>query len=125
MLQGKGSTIITLQRQSVSLKNYSVAESMEVQAYKTVKADGTRWVPHMQRALNILLSKNFQVVVLHFQHTSQARDASKQMQGRAVNYSKKFTSNKFVAIMHLLHDIVDALSKVGLSFQEDGITISR
>ena len=79
----------------------------------------------MQRALNILLSKNFQVVVLHFQHTSQARDASNQMQGRAVNYSKKFTSYKFVAIMHLLLDIVDALSKVSLSFQEDGITISR
>ena len=79
----------------------------------------------MQRAPSILLSKNFQVVVLHFQHTSQARDASKQMQGRAVNYSKKFTSYKFVAIMHLLLDIVDALSKVSLSFQEDGVTISR
>lgn len=102
-----------------------LAESMEVRAYKAIKADGTRWVPHMQRALNILLSKNFQVVVLHFQHTSQARDASNQMQGRAVNYSKKFTSYKFVAIMHLLLDIVDALSKVSLSFQEDGITISR
>ena len=102
-----------------------LAESMEVRAYEAIKADGTRWVPHMQRALNILLSKNFQVVVLHFQHTSQARDASNQMQGRAVNYSKKFTSYKFVAIMHLLLDIVDALSKVSLSFQEDGITISR
>ena len=102
-----------------------LAESMEVRAYKAIKADGTRWVPHMQRALNILLSKNFQVVVLHFQHTSQARDASNQMQGRAVNYSKKFTSYKFVAIMHLLLDIVDALSKVSLSFQEDGIIISR
>lgn len=78
-----------------------LAESMEVRAYKAIKADGTRWVPHMQRALNILLSKNFQVVVLHFQHTSQARNASNQMQGRAVNYSKKFTSYKFVAIMHL------------------------
>ena len=38
-----------------------LAESMEVRAYKAIKADGTRWVPHMQRALNILLSKNFQV----------------------------------------------------------------
>ena len=52
-----------------------LAESMEVRAYKAVKADDTRC--------------------------------------------------KFVAIMHLLLDIVDALSKVSLSFQEDGITISR
>lgn len=49
-----------------------LAERLEVPAYKAVKADGTRWVPHLQRALNILLSKNFQVVVLHLQHTSQA-----------------------------------------------------
>ena len=102
-----------------------LAERLEVRAYKAVKADGTRWVPHLQRALNILLSKSFQVVVLHFQHTSQARDASAQMQGRAMNYSKKLTRYKFVAVMHLLLDIVDALSKVNLSFQEDEITISR
>ena len=31
-----------------------VAESMEVRAYKAVKADGTRWVPHLQRALSVL-----------------------------------------------------------------------
>lgn len=65
-----------------------LVESMEVRAYKAVKGDGTRWVPHIQRTLNILLLKNFEVVVLHFQHTSQARDASKQMQGRAVQGSK-------------------------------------
>ena len=65
-----------------------LVESMEVRGYKAVKADSTRWVLHMQRALNILLSKNFGVVVLHFQHTSQARHASKQMQGRAVQGSK-------------------------------------
>ena len=34
-----------------------VAEGMEVRAYKAVKVDGTRWVPHMQRALNILSVK--------------------------------------------------------------------
>ena len=48
-----------------------------------------------------------------------------EVQGRAVNYSKKLTSYKFVAVIHLLLDIVGALSKVSLSFQEDGKTISR
>lgn len=55
-----------------------IAKSMEVRAYEANKADGTRWVLHLQRALNIFSSKNFQVLVLHFQHTSQARDASAQ-----------------------------------------------
>ena len=29
-----------------------LAESMQVRAYKAVKADGTRWVPHLKRALD-------------------------------------------------------------------------
>ena len=32
-----------------------LAESMQVKAYKAVKADGTRWVPYLKRALDILL----------------------------------------------------------------------
>lgn len=73
-----------------------VAESMQVRAYKAVKADGTRWVPHLKRALDALLSKNYYTVVSHLQHTSQARDASITMQGRASNYYQKFISFKFL-----------------------------
>lgn len=61
-----------------------LAEGMQVKAYKAVKADGTR--PHLKRALDILLLKNFYTVVTHLQHTSQARDASVTMQGRVSNY---------------------------------------
>ena len=66
-----------------------LAETMQVRAYKAVKADGTRWVPHLKRALRVLLLKNYYMVVTHLQHTSQARDSSTTMQGRASNYSKK------------------------------------
>ena len=62
-----------------------VAESMQVKAYKAVKADGTRWVSHLKRALDVLFSKHYYMVVSHLQHTSQARDASITMQGRASN----------------------------------------
>ena len=55
---------------------------MEVRAYKAVKADGTRWVPHLQQALSVLLLKNYKVVVMHLQHAAEARDSSAQMQGR-------------------------------------------
>ena len=102
-----------------------IAESMEVRSYKAVKANGTRWIPDLQRALSVHLLKNFQVIVMHLQHVSQRRDASLQIQGRAHNYSKKLTSYKFVAVLHLLLDIVGALSKVSLTFQEDRLTISR
>ena len=102
-----------------------VAESMEVRAYKAVKADGTRWVPHLQRALSVLLLKNYKVVLMHLQHAAEVRDSSAQMQGRAQNYSGKLASFKFLSLMHLLLDIVEAISKVSLAFQEDGISISR
>ena len=36
-----------------------IAESMEVRAYKAAKANGTRWVLHLQRTLSVLLLKNF------------------------------------------------------------------
>ena len=102
-----------------------VAESMEVRAYKAVKADGTRWVPHLQQALSVLLFKNYKVVVMHLQHATEVRDSSAQMQGRAWKYSGKLANFKFLPLMHLLLDIVEGISKVSLAFQEDGISISR
>ena len=82
-----------------------LAESMQGRAYKAVKADGTRWVPHLKRALDIVLSKNYYTVVSHMQHTSQARDASITIQGRASNYCKKLISYKFLLFLNLLLDI--------------------
>ena len=61
---------------------------------KPTKADGTRWVPHLLRALKILLDKNFSVLVSHFEHTAEARDSSAIMQGRAKNVTKKLKSYK-------------------------------
>ena len=102
-----------------------VAESIQVRAYKAVKADGTRWVPPLKRALDVLLSKNYYTVVSHLQHTSQARDASITMQGRASNYCQKLVSFKFLLFLHLLLDIVTAISKLSLQFQENKISISQ
>jgi len=96
---------------------------MQVKAYKAVKADGTRGVPHFKRALDVLLLKNYYSVVTHLQHTSQARDSSVTMQGRASNYCKKLVSYKFLFFLHLLLDIVTAISKLSLQFQDDKIAI--
>ena len=105
-----------------------LAESMQVRAYKAVKADGTRWLPHLKRALDIVLLKNYYTVVSHLQHTLQARDASITMQGRASNYCKKLVSYmyKFLLFLNLLFDsIVTAISKLSLQFQEDKMSISQ
>ena len=46
----------------------------------------------LHRALQVLLCKNYKIIVLRFEHASQARDSSAEMQGRATNYSKKLKS---------------------------------
>ena len=103
-----------------------LAEGMQVRAYKAVKADGTRWVPHLKRALDVLLSKNYYTVVSHLHDTSQAWDASITMQGRASNYCKKLVSYKFLLFLNLLLDIVTAIiTKLSLQFQEDKMSISQ
>ena len=47
------------------------------------------------------------------------------MQGRASNYRKKLVSYKFLLFLHLLLDIVTAISKLSLQFQDDKISISQ
>lgn len=101
-----------------------LAELMDERAYKAVKADGSRWIPHLERALNVLLTKNYKCIVMHFQHASQARDSSAEMQGRATNYAKKLTSYVFVKFLHFLLDIIQQVSKVSLVFQRDDSTIA-
>lgn len=95
-----------------------LAAMMGERAYKAVKADGSRWIPHLKRALKVLLTKNYKLVVTHFHH------ASAKMQGTATNCGKKLTRYLFVKFLHLLLDIVEQVSKVYLVFQREEGTIA-
>ena len=101
-----------------------LAESMDAKAYKCIKADGSRWVTHLFQALQVLLCKNYRIIVIHFEHALQARDSRAQMQGRAKNYSKKLKSFEFLKFMHLLLDVINEVSKASLFFQRDDVTVS-
>ena len=72
----------------------------------------------------MLLTKNFKLIVMHFQHVSEARDSSAEMQGRATNYAKKLTSYPFVKFLHFLLDVIQQVSKVSLVFQRDNSAIA-
>jgi len=89
-----------------------LAEAMEVNVGKPTRADGTRWVPHFLRAIQVLVGKNYKVIVAHFENTVQARDSFIEMQGRAKNAHKKLTSFKFLLYFHLLWDIAVEISSL-------------
>jgi len=63
-----------------------LAESIMVRAYKAV-----RWALHLKQALNVLLLKNYYMVVSHLQYTSQARDASITMLGKRPITAKRWS----------------------------------
>jgi len=94
---------------------------MEVNVGKPTRADGTRWVPHFWQAIQVLVGKNYKVIVAHFENTAQARDSSIEMQGRAKNVHKKLTSFKFLLYFHLLWDIAVEISRVSLAFQRNEV----
>ena len=102
-----------------------MAEAMEIKVGKPTKASGTRWVPHLLRALAVLLQKNFQAIVSHFEHTAEARDSSAEIQGRGGNLSKKLKAYKFQLHLHSMWDILEEISKISLIFQKDTISISQ
>ncbi|XP_068756409.1 zinc finger protein 862-like [Montipora capricornis] len=102
-----------------------MAEATEIKVGKPTKASGTRWVPHLLRALAVLLQKNFPGIVSHFEHTAEARDSSAEMQGRGRNLAEKLKAYKFQLHLHLLWDMVEEISKMSLIFQKDAISISQ
>ena len=102
-----------------------MAEAMEIKVGKPTKASGTRWVPHLLRALAVLLQKKFQAIVSHFEHRAETRDSSAEMQGRGSNLSEKLKAYKFQLHLHLMWDILEEISKISLIFQKDTISISQ
>lgn len=71
------------------------------------------------------MTKNYNLVVTHFQHASKAQDSSSKMQSTATNCGKKLTRYLIVKFLHLLRDIWQQISKVSHVFprEEDTITI--
>ena len=96
---------------------------MNERAYKCVTTDGSRWVLLLHRALQVILCKNYKIIVLHFEHASQARDRGAEIQGRPTNYFKTFNSFKLFKFMHLLLDVIKEVSKASLLFQRDDVTV--
>ena len=72
-------------RTLISRVFYIIRMVMVEKIQKSGNLKGTRWVPHLHRALKIFL-KDFKVIHFHFHNTVAAGTSSIEMQGRA----KKF-----------------------------------
>ena len=82
----------------------------QLQVWKPTNLGGTRWLPHLQRALVTLL-KNYKPLLQHMEHTIQAKASSADMLGRARNLVDTLTDFRLLLFVHLVLDILDTLSR--------------
>lgn len=83
---------------------------MEVKVWKPTNLGGTRWLPHIEKALTTVL-KNFRALMAHLQHTSEGGSASADMTGRAKQASRLLGDHKQLLFIHLILDILKTLSR--------------
>ena len=102
----------------------AISVVMEEKVLKPVRAVGTRWTPHMRKALQILL-KCYPVILAHFEHVaSPDYRASDSVKGRAKKVSKELKDYEVVRGLHLVLDVLEVLSILSLRFQQDRVTLS-
>ncbi|XP_049922954.1 uncharacterized protein LOC126404036 [Epinephelus moara] len=98
---------------------------------------GTRWLPHVSRALQTLLKPGgggrdhqlqnpgqFTAVYYHMDHLS-ASSANADVAGRARKIKKMVEDGTFVAFCHFLADLFDAISKFSLLLQRNDVILPQ
>lgn len=56
-----------------------IADALEERELKPTNLHGTRWLPHLQKALTVLL-KNYTVIITHFDHITGGRIGKEKRQ---------------------------------------------
>ena len=89
--------------------------AMEEKMAKPVNLYGTRWMPHLSKCLNVLLSK-YKVYVAHFENTIERKSGTVDVQARARLILKHLKEYKPLHYMHFLKDVLVLLSELSLQF---------
>ncbi|XP_041372858.1 zinc finger protein 862-like [Gigantopelta aegis] len=93
-----------------------LSEAMNDQIAKPVNLSGTRWMPHLSRCLDVLLSK-YSTFVAHFENTLEGK--SRTVQARAQLILRHLKDYNLLNYMHFLKDVLAILSELSLQFQKD------
>jgi hypothetical protein len=101
-----------------------LAEILEEEFLKPVKANGTRWVEHKLLAITKMLT-NYSVVISHMM--SYAEDVTNKAEDRTKTKGiiRKLLQFKFVYFMYFVKDVLTEISRVSLVFQRDDICLQR
>ena len=94
-----------------------IASALEEKVLMPSNILGPRWTPHLRRALQNLLTRNFKAVVMYYDHVAAAESSSPTMIGRSRKSSAQLKDFGFVLFMHFMLDILEEVSILSLKFQ--------
>jgi len=104
----------------------AIAHELNLKAHMPTRVKGTRWLPHVRRALAVLLATpkshsdedpgQYAAVLMHMEHLS-ATHTNAEIKGRAKKVVKEMVSLKFLTFCHFMLDVYSHLSVLSLSLQ--------
>lgn len=100
-----------------------LAQVLDEKINKPVNLRGTRWLPHISRALTVMM-KSFSVIYAHLENTISENTSSVEMRGRARKTLNVLSNFRNLLFIHLMLDVLAVLKALSLLFQRDNIVIS-
>ena len=105
-----------------------IGAELGISMLKPTQVSGTRWLPHISRALKVLItprkdgSGQYAAVLVHMEHLS-ATCKNADIKGRAKFVSEKMKSVQFAAFCHFLADMFEIISKLSLRMQRNDLIL--
>ena len=106
----------------------AIGNKLGVSVLKPTQVSGTRWLPHISRALKVLITPNsdgsgqYAAVFCHMDHLS-ATSKNAHIKGRAKFVSERMRSIRFSAFCHFLADMFAIISKLRLKMQRNDLIL--
>ena len=88
------------------------------------RVGGTRWVPHLKGALEVLWTV-YPAMLQQFLEMQEDSSCSKDAKSKALGFYTKLVTRDLLWSAHLLSDIVNTLSRLSTTFQASNCTVSE
>ena len=107
-----------------------LCNELETRIYSPKPVKGTRWVPHIDRALKQFIKSNtdlvkepgcYSAVQMHMESLTTSKEAA--MAGRAKKVAKQMVQLPFVAFCHFLADLFEQVANLSLEFQKEDLML--
>ena len=119
---------ILLQREKQARLKYAIGEELDAKIYSPAPVKGTRWVPHVDRALQVFLqgkkdgdlATNYGYYAAVCMHMKSLASSSKNtdVKSRAAKLYKLMTTRKFVQFAHFMVDLFGVVPSLSLNYRQ-------